>query len=40
MTPPDIRAFYTALGIQIPGWAPVEATSAASPTRRPPPRRP
>ena len=27
MTPPDIRAFYTALGIQIPGWSQVEAAT-------------
>src|SRR5689334_16373845 len=26
MTPPDIRAFYTALGIPIPGWANLQAT--------------
>ena len=25
MTPPDIRAFYAALGIELPGWSTLEA---------------
>ena len=29
----DVRGFYAALGIELPGWAQQEASVGASPTR-------